>query len=191
MTRIETLFLDSDEGRRHVAFFAAIPDDLLPWMAPFWWDLSNLLALDLPAQTMLLDDLAQFLDVPFWRAGAQSGLFQLTARDVAADPVTHADHWQRTMATDLSYPITLYDNDGQLILLDGYHRLLKAHHLGVTALPARIVPESSVPHILNNDGFLGQLNALRTTTPDLIAELRHTARHLIATSPPGTWPAWT
>lgn len=64
---------------------------------------------------------APLLAVPFWRAGRQSGLFQLNAWEVLADPGRHADHWQRTMAADLSYPLTAYrlDDRASAILASG------------------------------------------------------------------------
>jgi hypothetical protein len=40
---------------------------------------------------MAMTGLRPFLAVPYWRTGKHSGLFQLTARDVYADPATHAD----------------------------------------------------------------------------------------------------
>lgn len=194
MTRVDIapalrrLFLDSPEGRRHVAFFAAIPDALVPHMAPFWWHMNKLLTLDLPVDDVAMTDLRPFLDVPYWRAGAHSHLFQLSARDILADTVTHADHWVRTMAADLSYPIVLYHQDGRTILLDGYHRVLKAEYLSLDSLPARVVPEEIVPTILVHDGFLGELNRLRLHTPNLIADARRVARELKMTCPDGTFP---
>jgi hypothetical protein len=34
--RCRAAVMGSAEGRRHIAFFSAIPDDLIPWMVPFW-----------------------------------------------------------------------------------------------------------------------------------------------------------
>lgn len=184
------LFLGTNEVRRHVDFFCAIPDALVSYMAPFWWDLDKLLALDLPVRNVAMSDLDVFLAVPFWRASAHAGLFQLNACDVRADPVTHADHWARTMATDLAFPIMLYGNADHRVLLDGYHRLLKAHHLGIDALPAMLVPEAAVPGILMQSGFLSDLNRLRAHSPNLIDDLRRVAHELMASLPAGTFPEW-
>jgi hypothetical protein len=45
----------------------------------------------------------------------------------------HADefppHYERVMAVDLDYPIHLVAYRGRLVVLDGVHRLLKAHFL--------------------------------------------------------------
>ncbi|MGB3330960.1 MAG: hypothetical protein WBA46_18490 [Thermomicrobiales bacterium] len=192
--RCRDLFLASDEGRRHVAFFAAVPDALLPWMVPFWWHLDRLLALDLPVAHLPMTALRPFLAVPFWRAGIHAGLFQLNAWDVLADPVRHADHWQRTMAADLHYPLTCYRLGDRLTLLDGYHRLLKAEATGVDSLPIVVVPEGAVDGLLVRDGFLGELNALRDASgpraPDLVPTLRRVARALRDEYPAGTFPAW-
>jgi hypothetical protein len=188
---LKGLFLDSPEGRRHVALFAAIPDALVPHMAPFWWHMDKLLALDLPTDDVSMTELRRFLDVPYWRAGAHAGLFQLSARDILADPAAHPDHWARTMAADLAWPITLYHEDDRAILLDGYHRVLKAEHLGMDTLPARAVPDEILSTILVHDGFLGGLNRLRLHTPSLIADARRVARELKATSLEGTFPDWS
>lgn len=186
---IRQLLLASAEGRQHVAFFAAIPDQLIPFMAGFWWDQDRLFALDLPTEMMAMNDLLPFLDAPYWRPGRNAGLFQLTARDVQTDPVTHADHWERTLAADLAYPLMLFRGDERVVLMDGYHRLLKAEVQQVTSLPVRIVTATHLPAILLRDGFLGELN--RLTSPALIPTLREIARDLIATHPAGTFPAWS
>ena len=192
--RCRDILLASDEGRRHVAFFSTVPDDLLPWMVPFWWHLDRLLALDLPVSHMPMSALRPFLSVPYWRDGKHSGLFQLNAWDVLADPETHADHWQRTIDTDLRYPLTCYPLGDRLTLLDGYHRLLKAEATGVESLPVVVVPESQVDGVLIREGFLGELNALRGAFPgrssELVPTLQRTARSLRDGHPQGTFPDW-
>jgi hypothetical protein len=187
---LKRLFFDSGEGRRHVAFFAAIPDALVPYMAPFCWHMDKLWALELPVVDLAMIDLRELLNVPYWRAGANSSLFQHSARDVLSDPATHANHWARTMATDLAYPIMLYQENGRRIL-DGYHRLLKAESMGVSTLATRVVPEELVPTILIENGFLGELNRLRLHTPRLIADARQIARELKVTLPDGIFPDWS
>jgi hypothetical protein len=39
------------------------------------------------------------------------------------------DHYQRVMDADLDFPIHLVAYRGRLVVLDGVHRLLKAHFL--------------------------------------------------------------
>ncbi|MGC4105280.1 MAG: hypothetical protein QM753_02845 [Thermomicrobiales bacterium] len=192
--RCRDVLLTSDEGRRHVAFFAAIPDDLIPWMAPFWWNLDRLLALDLPIAQQQMSELRQFLAVRYWRAGQRSGLFHVNAWDVLAHPEIHADHWQRTMDTNLCYPLTGYRMHDRLILLDGYHRLLKAEATGVESLPIVTVPESKIDGVLIREGFLGELNAMRdvwpTRTSEFVLTLRRVARAIQREYPAGTFPDW-
>lgn len=192
--RCRDILLGSDEGRRHIAFFAAIPDDLIPWMVPFWWNLDRLLALDLPVVHRPMTELRQFLAVPFWRAGANSGLFELDGWGVLAHPEAHADHWQRTMQADLRYPLTCYRLSDRLTLLDGYHRLLKAESTGIESLPTVVVPETQVEDLLVRQGFLGALNAMRDTwidsSAELVPALRRGARAIRADYPAGTFPDW-
>lgn len=192
--RFRDVLLGSDEGRRHIAFFSAIPDALVPWMAPFWWESSRLFALDLPVSQLPITELRQFLAVPYWRASKSSDLFQLTARDVLADPETHATHWQRTLAVDLRYPLTCYRMGERLLLLDGFHRLLKAQATGVDSLPVMVVPEMEIDSVLVRDGFLGELNTIRNRwiahQGDLIPTYRRIARSIRAEHPAGTFPDW-
>jgi hypothetical protein len=192
--RVRDALMNSEEGRRHVAFFSAIPDGLIPWMAPFWWHLDRLLALDLPVSHLPMSELRQLLAVPYWRAGENSRLFALNALDVLADPQTHAGHWQRTLASDLRYPLTCYRLSDRLTLLDGYHRLLKAEATGVESLPIVIVPETQVDGLLIREGFLGELNAVRNAwigrEAELIPTLRRVARAVRAAYPAGTFPDW-
>lgn len=174
-----------------MAFFAAIPDAQVLHMEPFWWHMDKLLVLELPVADVAMTDLRAFLEVPYWRASTHSQLFQLFARDILADPLMHTDHWRPTMDADHSNPIMLYHQNGRNILLDGYHRVLKAESLGMDVLPASVVPDEVVPTILVHDGFLRELNRLRLHTPSLIADARRVARELKATGPEGMFPDWS
>jgi len=192
--RCRRALLGSEEGRRHVAFFAAIPDMLLPWIVPFWWHRDRLFALELPILHRQMTELRPFLSVPTWRAGRNAGLFQLTGWDILANREKHADHWQRTMAADLRYPLTCYQLPDRLTLLDGYHRTLTAEATGVESLPIVIVPPEMVDDLLIRDGFLGELNAIRASAidrdQDRIPTLRRVAQKLRAEHPEGTFPDW-
>jgi hypothetical protein len=88
------------------------------------WDLDRLHALKLPVETVRVADLAWLLDLPLWQLNGVR--FQVSPRQVRNDPARFPDHLRRVMATDLSFPIHLVGHQGRLVVLDGYHRLLKA-----------------------------------------------------------------
>jgi len=52
--------------------------------------------------------------------------FQVSPRQVRDDPAGFPDHLRRVLACDLSHPIHLVEHNGRLVVLDGFHRLLKA-----------------------------------------------------------------
>lgn len=184
------LFNSSEEGRRHIHFFAAIPDDLIPYLPGFWWDQSVLFALELEGKSVGVDDLVHFLDVPIWRSTEESSLFTVTGRQILESPQNYANHWKRIQAADLSYPIMLYERDDHSILLDGYHRLHRAIHEGMSHIRASYLYEDQIKVTLVEDGFLGELNAAALQDPDFIVNARIVARELLASDQSNLYPVW-
>jgi len=62
-------------------FPLAVPTELRPYILDFHWDLELLHALDLPAVSLQVADLADHLDLPFWAYDGRP--FQLTPHQVA------------------------------------------------------------------------------------------------------------
>lgn len=174
--RLRDLFLATDEGRGQIALFAAIPDAVLDVWADICWIPERLFALASPVMHVAVADLAWTLDIPFGRDGDR--LFALTMRDVLTDPDAFPAQHARIKAADVSYPIVLNRYRKRTVVLDGYHRLAKATMLGIPTLPSRMVKESDLPGIMFQDGFLGELNRLRTEIPHLTSQLRKVARDL-------------
>jgi hypothetical protein len=77
-----------------------------------------------PVEEVPLDALVWLLDLPIW--GWRGTPFQVTPNQVRADPNTYAIHHARVMWSDLEDPIHLAERNGRWVVLDGYHRLLKA-----------------------------------------------------------------
>jgi hypothetical protein len=115
------------------------------------WDVDHLVALSagLPRIRVALTDIRE-LDEPFWFGGPDD---VATCRAVA-------DHASLIQATDLSYPIIL-SSDGRV--MDGMHRVAKAHMLGLAEIEAvRFerdpepdyvdVPDDQLPYEESNDG---------------------------------------
>lgn len=100
------------------------PPEFEGLLLDFWWEIDKLHALDLPTRQVSREELDWQLDLPWWN---HEGIpFQLTPWQVAADPETYDVQFGRTMTADLSYPIIVREVDGQLVVVDGVHRLLKA-----------------------------------------------------------------
>lgn len=126
-------------------FPLAIPPELTAYILDFHWDVERLHALDLPTVDLPVADLAHHLDLPFW---AYDGPFQVTPRQVAADPVTYRAQYERTLAADLRHPIdVVHRPDNRLTILDGVHRLLRAYLEHHSTITARVLPWSDLDHI--------------------------------------------
>lgn len=95
--------------------------ETLPMVA---WSMARLQGLDLPARQVAVEELAWLFDLPLWQMNGTR--FQVSPSQVRADPARFPDHMRRVMASDLGYPIHLVEHRGRLVVLDGYHRLLKA-----------------------------------------------------------------
>ncbi|MFB6725534.1 hypothetical protein ACFCV3_35470 [Kribbella sp. NPDC056345] len=115
-----------------------IPPILRPYILDFHWDVEKLHALDLPGTEFEVAELAHHLDLPFWAYGGRP--FQVTPYEVAADPNRYHEQFARTIAADLRHPIDVVRReDGRITILDGIHRLLKAHLIEQPLLSARLL----------------------------------------------------
>jgi hypothetical protein len=139
----------SADGRALLAFplQAQVPAELRDVLCDFLWDLDKLQRLPLPVGTATIDRLRWHLDLPYWRHDGKP--FQVTPRQVKADPGRYPEQYQRTMAADLGYPLDLLFRNGQWVILDGVHRLLKADLLGLTNVQVRRLPAAMLPLILH------------------------------------------
>lgn len=100
----------------------------------FAWSVDRLWQLQLPVQTVPIESFAWLLELPIWRWSGRR--FQVSINDVVDHPRTYAAHRRKAMATDLAYPIHVTEHHHRLVILDGYHRLLKTMLLGHTSLDA-------------------------------------------------------
>jgi hypothetical protein len=101
------------------------------------WNIRKLHSLDLPIQPVAVDDLAWLFDLPLWQDNGTR--FQVSPAQVRADPARFPDHMRRVLASDLKHPIHLVKHSGRLVVLDGYHRLLKAAIQGHPQIDAMIL----------------------------------------------------
>ena len=107
------------------------------------WDVGELWRLDLPAERMPLAALAWHLDVPVWPDEGRRP-YSVTPRQVLENPEENPTEFGRVDAASLAYPLEVFRNRDRLMILDGVHRLAKAHALGLKEVMVRHVPESAV-----------------------------------------------
>jgi hypothetical protein len=117
-----------------------MPDVIRSALPPVPWNMEKLWALELPVEEVRLDDLIWMFDLPLWTW--QGRRFQISPNDVIENPGTFDAHLDRAMTTDLAYPIHLFEHKGRWVVLDGYHRMLKAKLTGNSTLPARRLSSS-------------------------------------------------
>jgi hypothetical protein len=106
---------------------ALMPDAIREVFPPTRWQLEKLWALDLKVEPVEIADLVWMFDLPLWQLDGER--FKVTPNQVAETPMNFRAHYQRVMDADLDHPINLVAYRGRLVVLDGVHRLLKAHFL--------------------------------------------------------------
>ncbi|MCX6784215.1 MAG: hypothetical protein NT141_04115 [candidate division WWE3 bacterium] len=111
----------------------------------FHWEESKVWALDLPIEEIPISELEWHFDVPFWFM--PGGYYDLKPRDVINNKILYEKEYERTMNSDLKYPLDIMLWKGRWLLLDGLHRLVKAYILGRKTIKVRKVPTSAIPLI--------------------------------------------
>ena len=106
---------------------AMMPEALREVFPPYRWQLAKLWELDLKVEPVEIADLVWMFDLPLWQVEGER--FKVTPHQVAETPMNFRAHYQRVMDADLDFPINLVAYRGRLVVLDGVHRLLKAHFL--------------------------------------------------------------
>ncbi len=115
-----------------------LPPELMDVILDFHWDVELLHSLDLPTTELPVAELDWQLRLPFWAWDGQP--FQVSPLQVAAEPQVYAEQYARTMAADLRYPLDVVRRpDGRITVLDGVHRLLRAHLDGLESVRVRVL----------------------------------------------------
>jgi hypothetical protein len=116
--------------------------ETLPMVA---WNIGRLWALELPVRQVAVQELAWLFDLPLWQLNGVR--FQVSPRQVRDDPAGFPDHLRRVMAADLGRPIHLVGHNGRLVVLDGFHRLLKAALEGRAEIDAMVLSQGDLESI--------------------------------------------
>ena len=116
------------------AFVAKMPSSVREALGTDAWEAGPEAELG-PVQPVPVDELLWLLDLPLW--GWRGEPFQVTPNQVAADPKKYAVHYARVMWSELDDPIILAERKGRTVVLDGYHRLLRAVIEGRRTVAAR------------------------------------------------------
>ena len=110
------------------------------------WDVGEIWSLELPAHEMPLEPLAWHLDVPVW-PDERRHAYSVSPRQVLENPSERPTEMRRMEEASLDYPLDIHEHLGRIMILDGFHRLAKAHSLGFDTILVRRVPESGVRSI--------------------------------------------
>lgn len=110
------------------------------------WDVPTLWALDLPVIEVPMARLVWHLDAPVWPNEAGEG-YRMTPRQVIENKNENPTEYTRVQAADLAFPIEVLARADRLMILDGIHRLTKAHLAGQQHIAGRMVPPGVVQRV--------------------------------------------
>ncbi|MGV8142254.1 MAG: hypothetical protein ACP5NS_01305 [Candidatus Pacearchaeota archaeon] len=114
----------------------------------FSWEEEKVWKLEVPVTEVDINELMWHFDIPFhWHEGE---VYNLTSKEIINNPKKYKEEYERTMKADLKYPIDIMENKGRWLILDGLHRLMKAHILKMKKVNVRIIPRDKIPKILKN-----------------------------------------
>jgi hypothetical protein len=136
---------ESDRSMPDVSFeelLAMMPRALQDVFPTTRWQLGKLWSLELRVEPVEVADLVWMFDLPLWQLNGER--FKVTPNQVAATPMNFRPQYERVMRADLDFPIHLVAYRGRLVVLDGIHRLLKAHFLRRRWIEAKIATSAQL-----------------------------------------------
>lgn len=107
--------------------------------------LFRLWELDLPTRRICLADFDWLLDLLLWQRDGMR--FQVSPRQVLDQPQAWPYHLRRAQWADLSYPIHVMRRGGRWMVLDGFHRLARAHLEELHDVSAMVLDEDDLAMI--------------------------------------------
>lgn len=124
-----------------------IPSEMRGYYFDFNWSNAQIWALDAPAETVALSELAWHLDIPIWSSVRGAPRFDLRPRDVLRTPAVHPDHYERLCSADTSWPLDTMWTTDRYVILDGVHRLARLVLEGAETAHVRRIPRAAIPLI--------------------------------------------
>lgn len=112
----------------------------------FSWNSEKVWSLDIPLEEMGMEDLIWHFDIPFWEV-EDTDDYNLKPWEVIKEPNKHSVHYKKIQEADLKYPIDIMENKGRWLILDGLHRLVKAHMQGLRKIKVRKIPRERIAEI--------------------------------------------
>lgn len=120
-----------------------LPKEIQEQGFDFHWDKNKLWALDIPIEDMDVSFLEWQLDLPFWAHDGKK--YNLHPRYVLKKIDSYPDHKDRILNADIQYPIDIMENqNGNLEILDGVHRLVRLMLEGNTKIKVRKIPRKFI-----------------------------------------------
>jgi len=120
--------------------------ELPPAIEEYWyafdWNVEALWALDLPSMPFPIERLLWHLDVPLWPL--DDSKYVLTPRQVLRSPYRYSKEYRRVRAASLAFPIEITRFRGRWLILDGVHRLTRAHEDGREDIYVRKIPRRMI-----------------------------------------------
>lgn len=111
----------------------------------FNWSEEKVWKLNYPIEKIDINELSWHFKIPFW--DIDRGFYDLKPNEVIKNFKKFKKEYERTMKSNLIYPIDIMENKGKWVILDGLHRLVKAKILGHKKVKVRIIPRSEIKNI--------------------------------------------
>lgn len=119
-----------------------VPRVLLNHLPPFSWNVQNVWALSAEVLERPREEFDYLLRLPFWSSAPRVGmLFDTAPLAVIREPYRYPHHALRMKEAALHYPLDFLMFQGSLRVLDGLHRLAKAHVKGHAVVALRVHDE--------------------------------------------------
>jgi hypothetical protein len=104
------------------------------------WVTAEIWRLDVPHTTLSIRELGWQLEWPFFSSNPPVPLFDLKPRTVLDNPHGYPKHWDRVLSADLAFPVHVSTFGGRVLIIDGFHRLIKSIAAGAVAIECKLVP---------------------------------------------------
>lgn len=130
---------------KNIKVIKPLPEHIQIYAFDFLWDNELVWKLDVPTETMDINNLIWHFDVPWLHT--DGGRFDLLPVNIMKHPELYPKQYQRTMDSDLRFPIDIMWNNDRWLILDGLPRLMKSVYAGEKQVTVRKIDRSMIPLI--------------------------------------------